>query len=74
MKLYILRRRPGFEADYEQNCGIIVRAINTDQARIFAENADNNPIGIWLDPECSTCYRLEAEGPAGIILRDNRGA
>jgi hypothetical protein len=77
-KLWVLKPRDGRLSDpwspwYDNAFGFVVRAVDEESARKFAnknagdENRHSKP---WLDSELSTCEELTPEGNDGVILRD----
>lgn len=62
--------------DYEENDGMVVRAVDEEAARALAANSENENKRSrrWLDPPRSRCTIVESSGNAEIILVSNRGA
>lgn len=71
MKLYVLRRNPS----YDEAGGFVVRASSAKRAReLAAEQCGDEGMGVWLNPEDSTCRQLKEDGRSEVILRDYYGA
>ena len=72
MKLWHLQRLPGFDADYDENQALVVRAIDAKSARKLAIDSANNvnEVEVWADSTKTACVELLAEGEQGVIVRD----
>ena len=71
MQLYILRPIRFWSPWYDKAFGFVVRATSESEARkVASEGAGDEGNAVWLDPEKTTCYILNTEGPSEIIIRD----
>ncbi len=74
MKLYLLKAIEGaaaFYTWYDKQFGVVVRALNEEDARIIAGLSEGSePVATWLDSTQTSCTELSVEGKAGLILQD----
>lgn len=80
MKLWILQPNAPWRREYDVLNAVIVRAETEIAARNFAqdvrgdENWESSNIwgltDVWLNPVCTSCIELTADGEAGVILEN----
>jgi len=71
LKLFVLKRLD--EAEYGECKGLVIRAINSNSARLFAEAKSNDDDSRdWRNPKLTSCNALKMNGVQAIILQSNQ--
>ena len=70
MKLWLLECKPGFDANWDETNGCVIRAKTENEARLLANEESYNEKDKWLDKNKTSCEQLVNKGKAGVILVD----
>lgn len=74
MNIYVLKRREGFEADYDQSNAFVVVAPDGKAARELAaqeQYSNEHQMYVWTSASRTSCRKLgTGPGPARVVVHD----